>query len=146
MVVGGSRGEIREYERICSEAGVARLRALCRNAARHPALSLVLGCLSFPSRYESFSLVCFQAAAAGLPLIATRVYGIDELMIDGKTGWIVERSPKAIAFAIAQALHNRPQLAAMGETARQRSLEYGDEQFCARWRALLEQMWAAEEG
>jgi len=98
----------------------------------------------FPSSYESFSLVCFQAAAAGLPLIASRVYGAEELMIDGRTGWIVERSAKAIAFAIAQALHNRPQLAIMGQTARQRSLEYGEPQFCSRWRTLLEKMWAEE--
>jgi len=146
VVVGGSRGEIREFEGLCSQAGVAHL---VRFVGMQQDVRPYLWCSDaflFPSRYESFSLACFQAAAAGLPLVVTRVYGIDELMIDGETGWIVERSPKAIAFAIAQALHNRPQLKVMGETARQRSLEYGDEQFCARWRELLEQMWAAEEG
>ena len=65
-------------------------------------------------------------------------------MSDGKAGWIVERSPKAIAFAIAQALHNRTQLSDMGRGARERAEEYGEQAFCARWRALLERMWAEE--
>jgi glycosyltransferase involved in cell wall biosynthesis/O-antigen/teichoic acid export membrane protein len=144
VVVGGSRGEIRGFEDLCSEARVAHL---VRFVGMQRDVRPYLWCSDaflFPSRYETFSLACFQAAAAGLPLIATRTYGIDELMVDGETGWIVERSAKAIAFAIAQALHNRPQLAAMGQAARQRSLEYGEPQFCARWRTLLEKMWAEE--
>jgi glycosyltransferase involved in cell wall biosynthesis len=146
VVVGGSRGEIREYEKICWEAGVgACVRFVGMQKDIRPYLWSSDAFL-FPSSYESFSLVCFQAAAAGLPLIASRVYGVDELMIEGQTGWIVERSAKAIAFAVAQALHNRPQLAAMGQAARQRSLEYGEEKFRARWRALLERMWAEEGG
>jgi glycosyltransferase involved in cell wall biosynthesis/O-antigen/teichoic acid export membrane protein len=146
VVVGGSAGEIREFQRICSEAAVgARVRFVGMQQDVRPYLWCSDAFL-FPSSYESFSLVCFQAAAAGLPLIASRVYGVEELMIDGQTGWIVERSAKAIAFAIAQAIHNRSQLAAMGKAARERSLEYGEERFRARWRTLLEKMWAEEEG
>ncbi len=144
VVVGGGPGEIREFEKICSESAVgSRVRFVGMQQDIRPYLWCSDAFL-FPSGYESFSLVCFQAAAAGLPLIASRVYGVDELMIEGKTGWIVERNTKAIAFAIAQSLHHREQLAAMGEAARQRSLEYGEERFCARWRMLLEKMWDEE--
>jgi glycosyltransferase involved in cell wall biosynthesis len=144
VVVGGGVGEIREFQRICSHARVGpRVRFVGMQRDIRPYLWCADAFL-FPSSYEAFPLVGLQAAAAGLPLISTRVYGIDEFMIDGKTGWIVERNAKAIAFAIAQALHGRAQVRAMGQTARQRSLEYSDEQFCARWRALLEKMWAEE--
>jgi glycosyltransferase involved in cell wall biosynthesis/O-antigen/teichoic acid export membrane protein len=144
VVVGGSAGEIREYEKVCLDAQVgARVRFVGMQQDIRPYLWCSDAFL-FPSSYEAFPLVSLQAAAAGLPLIATRVYGVDEFMIDGKTGWIVERSAKAIAFAIAQALRNRAQTAAMGLAARERSLAYGAPQFCARWRTLLEKMWVEE--
>ncbi len=144
VVVGGSPGEIRDYEKIASNAQVGtRVRFVGMQQDIRPYLWSSDAFL-FPSSYEAFPLVCLQAAAAGLPLIASRVYGVDEFMIDGKTGWIVERSAKAIAFAIAQALHNRAQVAEMGQGARKRAEEYGEEAFCERWRALLARMWAEE--
>jgi len=144
VVVGGSPGEIREYEKISSAAQVStRVRFAGMQQDIRPYLWAADAFL-FPSSYEAFPLVCLQAAAAGLPLIATRVYGVDEFMIDGKTGWIVERNAKAIAFAVAQALHNRSAAAAMGRAARRRAEEYGEAAFRARWRSLLGRMWAEE--
>jgi glycosyltransferase involved in cell wall biosynthesis len=144
VVVGGRQGEIREFEKICSEAQVGtRVRFVGMQKDIRPYLWCSDAFL-FPSSYEAFPLVCLQAAAAGLPLIASRVYGVDEFMIDGQTGWIVERNAKAIAFAIAQALHNRAQVAAMSRAARERAAEYGDETFCVRWQTLLAKMWAEE--
>jgi glycosyltransferase involved in cell wall biosynthesis len=145
VVVGGSVGEIREYEKVCTEAQVAnRVRFVGLQQDIRPYLWSADAFL-FPSSYEAFPLVCLQAAAAGLPLITSRVYGVDEFMIDGHTGWIVERNAKAIAFAIAQAIHNRAQVAAMGQAARIRAEEYGEPVFCERWRTLLEKLWAEEE-
>jgi glycosyltransferase involved in cell wall biosynthesis len=144
VVVGGSPGEVREYEKISSEAKVGpRVRFVGMQRDIRPYL-WASDAFLFPSSYEAFPLVCLQAAAAGLPLIACRVYGVDEFMIDGKTGWIVERNAKAIAFAIAQAVHNRTEVQAMGRAARARAEEYGEEAFCANWRALLEKLWADE--
>jgi len=141
VVVGGSQGEIREYEKLCADARVeTRVRFVGMQQDVRPYLWCSDAFL-FPSSYEAFPLVCLQSAAAGLPLIATRVYGLDEFMIDGKTGWIVERSAKAIAFAVAQAAHSRAEVAAMGRTACERAAEYGDEAFRARWRALLQRIW-----
>jgi len=142
VVVGGSSGEIGEFEKLCRQAQVdARVRFVGMQRDIRPYLWCSDAFL-FPSSYEAFPLACLQAAAAGLPLIATRVYGVDEFMIDGKTGWVVDREPKAIAFAIAQALDNREQTAAMGQAARERAAEYGEQSFCARWRTLLERLWA----
>jgi glycosyltransferase involved in cell wall biosynthesis len=144
VVVGGGPGEIREFQQICSEVQVGtRVRFVGMQQDIRPYLWCSDAFL-FPSSYEAFPLVSLQAAAAGLPLITTRVYGIDEFMIDGKTGWMVERNAKAIAFAIAQSLQNRHQVAAMGQAARERSLDYSDSQFRARWRMLLEKMWVEE--
>jgi glycosyltransferase involved in cell wall biosynthesis/O-antigen/teichoic acid export membrane protein len=145
VVVGGQPGEIREYEKICHNAQLGmRVRFVGMQQDIRPYLWSSDAFL-FPSSYEAFPLVSLQAAAAGLPLIASRVYGIDEFMIDGKTGWLVERNAKAIAFAIDQAIHNRAQMAAMGEAARERAEEYSETAFCERWRVLLQKLWADEQ-
>ncbi len=145
VVVGGSESEIHEWEKICSRAQVGtRVRFAGMQHDIRPYLWSSDAFL-FPSSYEAFPLVCLQAAAAGLPLIASRVYGVDEFMIDGQTGWIVQRDAKAIAFAIAQAVRNRSQVAAMGIAAQERVQEYSEPEFCKRWQGLIGRLWSEEE-
>jgi glycosyltransferase involved in cell wall biosynthesis len=91
----------------------------------------------FPSDYEVFPLVCLQAAAAGLALIVTRLYGVEEFMRDGETGWVVERTAESIAAAILQAATDRPRLRTMGLAARERVAAYSESEFRCRWRSLL---------
>ncbi|HHV62501.1 MAG TPA: glycosyltransferase family 4 protein [Firmicutes bacterium] len=43
-----------------------------------------------PSRHEAFPLACLEAMAAGKAVIATRVGGIPEAVVDGETGILVE--------------------------------------------------------
>jgi glycosyltransferase involved in cell wall biosynthesis len=46
--------------------------------------------LVLPSEYEAFGIVLLEAAAAGTPVVATRVGGIPEAMAEGKNGLLVE--------------------------------------------------------
>jgi UDP-glucose:(heptosyl)LPS alpha-1,3-glucosyltransferase len=52
--------------------------------------------LILPSAYESFSLVTFEAAAAGLPLLATRTGAIPDILHDGQNGWFIRPDPRDI--------------------------------------------------
>ena len=52
-------------------------------------LAATLACADavvLPSRYEPFGIVALEAAAAGAPLVASRVGGLGELVIDEETG------------------------------------------------------------
>ena len=40
------------------------------------------------SEYESFGLAALEAMAAGVPVISTNAGGLDEIMIEGKTGYM----------------------------------------------------------
>ncbi len=60
-----------------------------------------------PSRWEGFGIVIIEAMSNMLPVIATNVGGIPELIEDGKDGILVPpENPKALARAISNLLEN----------------------------------------
>jgi glycogen synthase len=74
-----------------------------------------------PSIYEPFGLINLEAMACGTPVIATRVGGIPEVVVDGETGWLVEPGdPAALAEALGRALADPERGRRMGEAGRRR--------------------------
>ena len=64
-------------------------------------------------------MVLLEAAATGLPTIGSRIGGIPEGVIDGKTGFLVpERDPRALAASIRALLADPDLRLRMGATAR----------------------------
>lgn len=54
-----------------------------------------------PSIYEAFGFTFVEASYFGLPIVATNVEGIPEVVLDGQTGVLVQpKSPQAVADAI----------------------------------------------
>jgi glycosyltransferase involved in cell wall biosynthesis len=64
--------------------------------------------LAVPSRAESFPYIVLEAAAASVPLIATRVGGIPEIFGPDADGLIPPDDPAALARAIGTALEEPP--------------------------------------
>ncbi|MEJ6485781.1 glycosyltransferase [Nostoc punctiforme UO1] len=60
-----------------------------------------------PSYYEPFGLVAIEAMAAGTPVIASNVGGLQHTVVHGETGFLVPpRDFKALAIAIDSLLQN----------------------------------------
>ena len=56
-----------------------------------------------PSRWEGLPLATAEAMAAGLPVVAARAPGLEEVVLDGRTGLLVPREdPQALADAIGR--------------------------------------------
>ncbi len=73
----------------------------------------------FPSECEGFAKATLEAAACGLPLIATQESG--DAVVDGETGNVIPpNNVDALAAALGQLHKNRDQARAMGAAARQR--------------------------
>ncbi len=72
-----------------------------------------------PSLWEGLPLSMILAMGAGLPVVATAVAGIPEIVTHGKTGWLVPAGGViGLATAIADALGDRARAAAVGAAAR----------------------------
>jgi len=80
--------------------------------------------LVLPSIVEGRALVQQEAMACGLPLIVTKNAGGDDLIEEGKTGFLVPiRAPEAIAEKISWCATNRDRISGMAIAAQRRADE-----------------------
>ncbi len=77
-----------------------------------------------PTEYETFSLVGYEAAAASLPVVCTRVSGLDDLVGEDEAGIIVEREPAAVARALVRLASDAGLRHRMGQAGRRRASEF----------------------
>ena len=75
--------------------------------------------LALPSLWEGLPNVMLEAMAAGLPVVATRVGGVPDVLTDGTTGILCETSPEAIAQGLLRALDRPDEAARMAAAARE---------------------------
>jgi len=89
--------------------------------------------LVLPSLFEPFGIVLLEAMAAGLPVVASRVGGIVDVVEDGKTGLLVPpRNPQALADAIGRLVSDPPLRRRMGDAGRAKVPAYSWERLIPR--------------
>lgn len=122
LVVG--RGDERRFRELADGLGVGPLVTFVGQRADTERYYAASDVFLLPSWYETFSLAAFEAAASGLPIVAAPVSGVDELVGDGEAGVIVERSPAALAAALAALAESPETRERLGAAARERSAAY----------------------
>lgn len=92
-----------------------------------------------PSTFEEpFGLVAAEAHAKARPVIASRIGGLPEIVIDGETGFLVEpSSSQTLTAALVGVMHDIPQLQSMGEKAHTRAINELNWDSCVREYEML---------
>ena len=112
LVVAGD-GPLRD--RVPSARGFVQHDELQRLYAR----AAVVAC---PSRREGFGVACLEAMAHGRPVVATRVGGLLDLVVDGQTGIVVPpRDPAALRSALERLLADPDLRRRLGAAGRERA-------------------------
>ena len=121
----GLEEEVRFLGR-CSASRVRRLLARAR-------------CLVVPSTYEGMPLVILEAMAGGVPVVASAVSGIPEVVLDGETGWLVpSEDPPRLAAALTEVLDDPSEAVRRGQAGRSRVLsEYTPAKAAELWSRLV---------
>ena len=99
----GEGGEQRRIEADVKQLGLGG-RVIMHGAIARPQEALaMIDLLVLPSEAEGFGLVLIEAMASGVPVVATNVAGIRDVVSDGRTGLLVPaRSPERLGKAIAR--------------------------------------------
>lgn len=88
----------------------------------------------FPSRLETFGLVVVEAMAAGLPVVASRVGGVTDVVEEGKTGYTFESGDVAtLVDGVRKIAVSRDNIKRMGHIARQ----YAETQ---SWESMMDEV------
>jgi glycosyltransferase involved in cell wall biosynthesis len=91
--------------------------------------------VALPTHREGFGVVNLEAAAMALPVVATRVKGCVDAVVDGVTGTLVPpQDPDRLSTALARYLRDAGLRARHGEQGRARALEHFKPE--AYWAAL----------
>ena len=89
-----------------------------------PSILAASDLLVLPSLSEGLPFVVPEAMAAGLPIVATRVGGIPEAVVEGKTGFLVDAaSALELQQAIVRMLDNPDNMREMGVAGNKRATE-----------------------
>ncbi len=125
----GLRAEAEELG-LADAATLAFVDPGARVAEFLPAFDVFL--LTAVPRSEGIPTVILEALACGIPVVATDVGGVREVVEDGVTGFVVPPlAPQAIADATLRLLNDPVMRTRMGEAARQRAVERYDVELCA---------------
>jgi glycosyltransferase involved in cell wall biosynthesis len=130
VVVG--RGDERRYRELADSLGVSdsvRWLGVTQDVGLIYALA---DAFVLPTSYETFSLVTFEAAASGLPILATPVNGVSELVQDGHNGFLIEPEPRSIAERLGQLAADPELRTRLGRAARRSALRFGREAMVAK--------------
>ena len=125
LLIAGEGPDGEKLRKLAAELAPGRVRFLGwkSGAGALAPLYNVAECMVLPSLSEGFPAVVGEAMACGTPVLASRVGGVTELVIEGQTGWLIppgddEALLARLSFILAHpgvVASTRPQARAMAE-------------------------------
>jgi glycosyltransferase involved in cell wall biosynthesis len=121
LVLAGDGALRPQFEALARALGIVDSVDFAGLVADVPALLARSDGFVLPSRYEGMPNALLEAMAAGLPCVATRVSGSEDIIVDGESGLLVPPDdPEALATALIAILSDRERAGIMGRAAHDR--------------------------
>lgn len=144
LVVGGNAGEIAEFVALAQKYRLTDRVAFTGYQSDVRPYLWSADLFVLPSSYEISPLVVLQAMVAGVPVVVTRLYGVEEYVEHGRNAWFVERSPDAVRAAIVEALIDQRRLQAARVAAERTVRQFDKAAFVEAWRKCMREAIAAK--
>ncbi|WP_339238544.1 glycosyltransferase [Paenibacillus sp. FSL R5-0517] len=87
---------------------------------------------------EGTSYACLEAMSCGLPVIASNVGGLNDLIQDGFNGLLVPPGEQELTAALVRLVQDRAERERLGIYARETALSYDLAKWRSRWSTVLE--------
>ena len=117
---GSLRGDLEQNSRQLGVSGIVSFLGWREDL---PSVMAGWDIFVLPSLDEGFGVAALEAMAAGLPVIASAVGGLCELVQNGETGWLVPpAAPAKLAQRVRELIHRWPDAGSNGHAGRQRAL------------------------
>ena len=127
LVMLGSGPQSESIEHMISQLGLSRRIAIRSNENGFESM-FAFDVFVMPSRYEGMPYVLLEAAACGLPIIATDVGGVSAIVAEGQNGLIVPiDDPEQLANAIRRLVANPECRTRMQNVAKRQSNDFSAE-------------------
>lgn len=90
VLVAGGSSHVRKYEALAARKGLSGIVRFLGHRDDVLRLLAASDCSVLPSLYEGLPYAISEAMAASLPVVASRVGGIPEMVVHGRTGLLIE--------------------------------------------------------
>lgn len=110
------------YENLVNKLGISNVVFLKKFIPHNemPRLYSLADVFVLPSNYDQSPNVLLEAASCGVPIVATNLGGIVDIVVNGETGLLVNpESPEELAMALSNLLTNEELRSRMGLIARE---------------------------
>lgn len=131
-------GELREdMERFAKELGIAEnVRFLGSQSNVHPYLREA-DIFLLPSKYEGMPMTIIEAMGTGLPIVASAVGGVPDMITNEESGLLVPCDADAVSEAVLRLMADEPLRETLGRKAKEESCrfsaDYMAEQYCSTY-------------
>lgn len=139
----GDGPERTSLERMAAELGITEIVSFL-GAVAEPELAMIDWTLAaVPSDSESFSLAALEAEAMGLPVVASNVGGLPEVVADGQSGLLTPpNNPPALRRALEELLTNSVKRQALSVGAINKAKQFSFAKMITETRAVYQEVLA----
>jgi N-acetyl-alpha-D-glucosaminyl L-malate synthase BshA len=140
---GPDRGKVEQY---CREHGICHAITFIGSLPLIEEVLVGADVFLLPSETEAFGLAALEAMACEVPVVATAVGGLPEVVVDGETGYLRPVGDvQAMAAAVLRLLEDDELRRGMGEAGRRRAVEiFSQDEIVGRYRTIYERVMGGE--